>query len=189
MEELLASLRAAGDPTRLRLLVLCGQGEWTVSELTQSLSSSQPLVSRHLKQLCDAGLVERRPEGSWVFYRLRRDGRVGQLARRLLDTVPADDSRLRRDNERLAAIRKARADAASSISAPMPRAGTRSAPSMPARRRSRRRCCGCCRRRRSARCSTSAPGRDASSSCSASAACGGSASTCRARCSRWRAPT
>lgn len=112
MEELLASLRAAGDPTRLRLLVLCGQGEWTVSELTQSLSSSQPLVSRHLKQLCDAGLVERRPEGSWVFYRLCRDGAVGHLARRLLEAVPADDSRLRRDNERLAAIRKARADAA-----------------------------------------------------------------------------
>jgi len=108
MEELLASLRAAGDPTRLRLLVLCGEGEWTVSELTQSLGSSQPLVSRHLKQLCDAGLVERRQEGSWVFYRLCRAGAAGQLARQLIDALPADDARLRRDNERLAAIRKAR---------------------------------------------------------------------------------
>jgi ArsR family transcriptional regulator len=112
MEELLASLRAAGDPTRLRLLRLCAQGEWTVSELTQSLALSQPLVSRHLKQLCDAGLIERRPEGSWVFHRLRRDGAPGRLARQLIESIPHDDALVVRDNDRLAAIRRARASVA-----------------------------------------------------------------------------
>ena len=70
MEELLAGLRAAAESTRLRLLALCAQGELTVSELTDILGQSQPRVSRHLKLLCDAGLLDRFREGSWVFYRL-----------------------------------------------------------------------------------------------------------------------
>ena len=69
MEALLSSLRAAADPTRLRLLVLCGQGEMTVGELTDIIGQSQPTVSRHLKQLCEAGLLERFKEGTCVFYR------------------------------------------------------------------------------------------------------------------------
>ncbi len=56
MEKLVAMLRAAGDPTRLRLLLLLRQAELTVSELTDIVGQSQPRVSRHLKQLCDAGL-------------------------------------------------------------------------------------------------------------------------------------
>ncbi|MGI9493298.1 MAG: ArsR/SmtB family transcription factor, partial [Geminicoccaceae bacterium] len=69
LDDVLSSLRAAADLSRLRLLLLCAQGEWTVSELTQILGQSQPRVSRHLKLLADAGLLERIPEGSWVFYR------------------------------------------------------------------------------------------------------------------------
>jgi len=67
MDELLAALRAAAESTRLRLLVLCARGELTVSELAQILGQSQPRVSRHLKLLCDAGLLDRFREGSWVF--------------------------------------------------------------------------------------------------------------------------
>ena len=69
MDTLLAALRAVAEPTRLRLLSLCAEGEFTVSELTQIVGQSQPRVSRHLKQLSDAGLLQRLPEGSWVFYR------------------------------------------------------------------------------------------------------------------------
>ena len=74
MDRLLAGLRAAAEPTRLRILALVAEGELTVSEITQVLGQSQPRVSRHLKLLCDAGLIDRFPEGHWVFYRLA-DGR------------------------------------------------------------------------------------------------------------------
>ena len=113
VEEVLVGLRAVGEPTRLRLLALCALGDLTVSELTQVLGQSQPRVSRHLKQLCDAGLLERLPEGSWVFYRLQRDGLGGRLARQILDLLPQDENGLARDRERFAAIRRARGEAAS----------------------------------------------------------------------------
>lgn len=115
LEELIAGIRAAGDVTRLRLLALCAQGDWTVSELTQCLGVSQPLASRHLKQLVDAGLVERRQEGSWVFCRLGRDGEVGQFVHQLLGLIPTDHRLFQRDNERLAAIRQQRAQSATSF--------------------------------------------------------------------------
>ncbi len=62
--------RAVGEETRLRIAVLLSRGELTVTELTQILGQSQPRVSRHLKILADAGLVERYREGAWMFYRL-----------------------------------------------------------------------------------------------------------------------
>ena len=66
MDELLLALRAAAESTRLRLLVLCARGELTVSELAQILGQSQPRVSRHLKLLCDAGLLDRYRGGKSV---------------------------------------------------------------------------------------------------------------------------
>src|SRR6267143_6156462 len=80
MEHLLAALRAVAEPTRLRLVVLCARGELTVSELTEILGQSQPRVSRHLKLLCEAGLLERFKEGAWVFYRAADQGEAGTLA-------------------------------------------------------------------------------------------------------------
>ena len=74
MEQLLTALRAAGEATRLRLLVLCAHSDLTVSELTQILGQSQPRVSRHLKLLCEAGLLDRRREGSWAYFRLAQRG-------------------------------------------------------------------------------------------------------------------
>lgn len=112
LDQVLAGLRAAAEPTRLRVLALCAQGELTVSELTQILGQSQPRVSRHLKQLCEADLLERLPEGSWVFYRLRRDGRAARMARQIVDQLPLENG-MARDRERLTAIRRARAEAAS----------------------------------------------------------------------------
>ena len=69
METILTLFRALAEPTRLRLLALCDTGEHTVSDMVNVLGQSQPRVSRHLKLLCDAGILERLPEGNFVFYR------------------------------------------------------------------------------------------------------------------------
>ena len=97
METLLMALKAAAEPTRLRLLVLCAHSDLTVSELTQILGQSQPRVSRHLKLLCDAGLLERQREGAWAYFRLATAGAGGELARTLVDEVPHDDPALALD--------------------------------------------------------------------------------------------
>ena len=112
MEQLLAGLRAAGEPTRLRLLALLARGELTVTELTQILRQSQPRVSRHLKLLCEAGLLERFREGSWVFYRLAGGGAVAALAEMLTGLIPQEDIVIARDCERLEAVRAVRAEKA-----------------------------------------------------------------------------
>jgi len=113
MEPLLAALRAAAEPTRLRLLALLARTELTVTELTRILGQSQPRVSRHLRLLVEAGLLVRFQEGSWAFYRLAEDGTGAALARRVLELLPAgDDARLTRDRERLERIRAERQEAA-----------------------------------------------------------------------------
>jgi len=112
MEALLTGLRAAAEPTRLRLLALCGHAELTVSELTQILGQSQPRVSRHLKLLCDAGLLDRHREGTWAFYRAASSGDGAPLARTLIDSIPPEDATLTRDLGRLEGVKRARAGAA-----------------------------------------------------------------------------
>ena len=112
METLLAGLRAAGEPTRLRLLALCAHGELSVTELTQILGLSQPRISRHLKLLVEAGLLERFREGTLVFYRISEGSEDAYLARTLVDLLPANDSELNRDLNRLEQIRTRRAEVA-----------------------------------------------------------------------------
>ena len=112
LETLLNGLRAAAEPSRLRLLILCSQGEWTVTELTQVLGQSQPRISRHLKLLAEAGLLERFREGSWVFYRRAQRGPGARLARNLCRMLPPEDADLALDRQRLAAVRSARQDQA-----------------------------------------------------------------------------
>jgi ArsR family transcriptional regulator len=63
----LAVFRALADPTRLRILALVRRQELSVGELAQVLGQSQPRVSRHVKILTDAGVCDRRREGSWIF--------------------------------------------------------------------------------------------------------------------------
>ena len=110
MEHLLAALRAVAEPTRLRLVVLCARGELTVSEVTQILGQSQPRVSRHLKLLCEAGLLDRFREGSWVFYRLNQSGPASALARQLVATCDESDPTVALDLQRLNAIKRQRAE-------------------------------------------------------------------------------
>ncbi|MCK5041017.1 MAG: ArsR family transcriptional regulator [Sphingomonadales bacterium] len=114
MDNLLSALRAAGEETRLRILGLLVHGELTVSEITQILSQSQPRVSRHLKLLCEAGLLLRFQEGTWAFYRLAEDGEVGALTQTIAERIPADNIQHKRDLERLEDIRANRAVLAAS---------------------------------------------------------------------------
>jgi ubiquinone/menaquinone biosynthesis C-methylase UbiE len=109
---LTATLKAAGEATRLRLLVLIAEAELTVSDLTAILRQSQPRLSRHLRLLAEAGLVQRYREGSWAFFRLGERGGGADIARALIARLDPDDPIIARDRERLAAVRAARAAAA-----------------------------------------------------------------------------
>ena len=112
-ERVVNALRAAGEQTRLRALALLTEGELAVGELAQALGQSQPRVSRHLKLLTEAGLVERAPEGAWVFYRLPRARTTERhLADAALAMLDPNDPVLARDTERLNTIRAARDEAA-----------------------------------------------------------------------------
>jgi ArsR family transcriptional regulator len=84
LDTLLVGLRAAGEHSRLRILALCARSELSVSELVQILGQSQPRVSRHLKLMVEAGLLERIPEGAQVFLRLADHSAAARLARALV---------------------------------------------------------------------------------------------------------
>jgi len=115
MGPLLGMLRAAGDPTRLRLLLLLAKTELTVSEITDIIGQSQPRISRHLKLLCDAGLLERIKEGAWVFYRGSERGEAAQLTRLLIQLAGTeDDAEIKGDVSRLRQVREERARQAAS---------------------------------------------------------------------------
>jgi ArsR family transcriptional regulator len=114
------TLRALADPTRLRIMRLLAHMELAVGELAQVLGQSQPRVSRHARILCDAGLAERRKEGSWVFLRAAigedRAPPLGAATARLLAVAEEGDAafaaRCQEDRRHLAAIRAARESSA-----------------------------------------------------------------------------
>lgn len=109
-------MKAAAEGTRLRILSLCAHGELTVSDLVRVLGQSQPRVSRHLKLLVEAGLLERHQEGNWAWYRLAEarssaagSARNAELARQLIDLIPEDDQTQALDLSRLEDIKEERA--------------------------------------------------------------------------------
>ncbi len=105
--------RAMADATRLRILALLRRMELSVGELAQVLGQSQPRVSRHVKILCDAGLAERRKEGSWVFVGVGRSDVVDPVAAALDSWAKAEpDHWAVADAARLAAVRADRAASA-----------------------------------------------------------------------------
>jgi len=112
MEALLTALKAVAEPTRLRLISLCARSDLTVSELTQILGQSQPRISRHLKLLADANVLERFREGAWVFHRLTHSGPMSEIANHLISLLPEDDEQLKRDLEHLERVRKNRSETA-----------------------------------------------------------------------------
>ncbi len=114
------TLRAVADSTRLRIMRLLSAMELAVGELAQVLGQSQPRVSRHVRILCEAGLAERRKEGSWVFLRSAigetGESPLGAALARLLAVAEGEDAdfsaRCAEDRRQLAAIRAAREGAA-----------------------------------------------------------------------------
>jgi len=107
-------LQALADPTRLRILALLRRMELSVGELAQLLGQSQPRVSRHVRILADAGAVERRKEGSWVFLSIAEEARTGPMFA-LLDawTDERSEALFDHDSSKLDRIRAERAAAAS----------------------------------------------------------------------------
>ncbi|MDO1584519.1 metalloregulator ArsR/SmtB family transcription factor [Rhizobium oryzicola] len=112
LDNLVDVLKAAGEPTRFRLLALLASGDLTVSDLTEILGQSQPRISRHLKLLAEENLIERYQEGAWAYFRLRQDGEAASLAKTLLARVNSGDPVLQRDGERLLTVKRARAERA-----------------------------------------------------------------------------
>lgn len=107
-ESVLDDLRAVAEPSRLRLLAILAHGEFSVTELTQVLGQSQPRVSRHLKLLCDVGLLEKFREQHWVYYRVPVEGAGKDLVTDLLARIDPGDSTLQADRQRVEAVRERR---------------------------------------------------------------------------------
>lgn len=112
LDDSVSALKAAADPTRLRLLALLAAGEATVSELQEVLAQSQPRVSRHLRILSEAGLADRFRDGQSVYYRLPDDLSVRAFISVLIGRIPADDEYLAADRDKMAHVRRQRASAA-----------------------------------------------------------------------------
>ena len=103
MDDLLTQLRAAAEPTRLRLLALCARGAWCVSDLVAILGQSQPRLSRHLKLLVEAGLLVRTPEGANAWFQVCQATSLGNCAGNLQrHTLPSNhqDSRKTTKNKK-----------------------------------------------------------------------------------------
>ena len=122
MEKLLGGLRAVAEHTRLRLLAILFRNELTVSEITYILDQSQPRVSRHLKLMCDAGILDRIQEGAWVFYRVTDKQPGRQLSQALIELLDNDDV-LQRDETRMQQIRQEHRQQAESYFQEMPNNG------------------------------------------------------------------
>lgn len=112
LDNLVDLLKAAGEPTRFRLLALLAAGDLTVTDLTEILGQSQPRISRHLKLLTEEDLIDRYQEGAWAYFRLKQDGRASGLIRQLLAAASKDDAVLLRDHERLSSVKKVRSERA-----------------------------------------------------------------------------
>lgn len=113
MDELVAALRACAEPTRLRILALAARGAFNVTEFTEILGQSQPRLSRHLRLLCEAGMLERLREGANAWFGLpAEDGAGHALVRAVLSQLPEGDSVLAADRRQAARVLAERARAA-----------------------------------------------------------------------------
>jgi len=112
MDDLLLALRAAGEATRLRIIAILSRSELTVTELCRVLGQTQPRVSRHLRLLCEAGLLDRHAQGTSAFYRPARLGRGRELFDAVLPLIDEQDPGMQADLRRLGTIRRERAETA-----------------------------------------------------------------------------
>jgi ArsR family transcriptional regulator len=80
-DDILEALRAAAEPTRLRILALCARADLSVSDLVRILGQSQPRLSHQLKLMTEAGLLIRYREGQWTYHRIGNTQPSGKVAR------------------------------------------------------------------------------------------------------------
>jgi ArsR family transcriptional regulator len=106
------ALKALGEPTRLRLVRLLARNDLTVTDMTTILGQSQPRISRHLKLLVESQILTRYQEGAWAYFRLTENATIARFVRSVLATIDAGEPALARDDERLEAVRVARAERA-----------------------------------------------------------------------------
>jgi SAM-dependent methyltransferase len=104
LAEVVRALKSAAEPTRLRLLFLLSQAEYTVGELATVLNQSQPRISRHLRLLTEAGFLDRFREQQCVYYRAPTHARYLEWQRQLLSMADPDAPLLKRDRERAAQV-------------------------------------------------------------------------------------
>lgn len=109
---MLAALKAVGEDTRLRIVALLAHGELTVSDLVDILGQSQPRISRHLRLLTEAGVVDKHREGTWAFFDLTPRGPIREAVDAVLDRIDPDDPVVAADLDRRAIVRHRRATAA-----------------------------------------------------------------------------
>ncbi len=108
MQTFLNLNRALGDETRVRALMALSKGELCLCQLIELLALAPSTVSKHMTQLQQVGLVRRRKEGRWHFYRLA-DEETPAVVRQTLDRMLvslAEDPVTIEDRERLAAVCK-----------------------------------------------------------------------------------
>lgn len=112
LANVLDALQAAGEITRLRILALVAETELTVSELVTILGQSQPRVSRHLRLLVEAGMIERHREGAWAFFHIAQPGPEAAIARNIVQRIDPADPLTTADRQRLDEVRRTRASRA-----------------------------------------------------------------------------
>lgn len=112
LEMMVDTMKAAAESSRLRILLLLARGDLTVTDLTEILAQSQPRVSRHLKLLMEARLVERYQEGSWAFFRLSDNEAERDFLAGIIGRVDPADPVVERDLERLAVVKRKRQERA-----------------------------------------------------------------------------
>src|SRR5690554_5672548 len=106
------TMKAAAESSRLRILLLLSRGDLTVTDLTEILAQSQPRVSRHLKLLMEAQLIERYQEGSWAFFRLSDVEAASDFLSGIIGRIDTADPVVERDLERLEAVKRKRQERA-----------------------------------------------------------------------------
>ncbi len=112
LNRMVDTLKAAAESSRLRILVLLSRGDLTVSDLTEILNQSQPRVSRHLKLLLEANLIDRYQEGSWAYFHLSEAGVSRELIDNIVGRINVADAQIERDMERLAQVKERRRERA-----------------------------------------------------------------------------
>ena len=108
MQEFLAITKALGDETRVRALLALRDGELCLCHIIELLQLAPATLSKHMDLLVQAGLIERRKDGRWCYFRLAGREAPPAVRRALKWTLEAlaDDPAVRRDVEVLKKVKR-----------------------------------------------------------------------------------